>query len=180
MFKNHSDRYATAVIALHWLTLILIVLAYVFINLHNQALKGSEFRAQMKHWHFVFGMSVLPVMLLRLIVKSMAGKQPAITPEPPTWNLWGAQGIHLLLYVLLIALPVLGWLKLSADGKAIPFDLPPLMGVDKPLAKDFKTYHKFLGNLSYYLIGFHAAATLVHHYLLRDTTFVRMLPRRKK
>jgi cytochrome b561 len=80
----------------------------------------------------------------------------------------------------MIAMPVLGWLILSGEGKPIPFfglTLPPLIGENKDLAHQIEGAHEFIGNALYFLIGFHALAALAHHYLMKDNTLVRMLPR---
>jgi cytochrome b561 len=87
------------------------------------------------------------------------------------------------LYAFLILMPLLGWLTLSAAGKAIPFfglELPALIGPDKALAESIEDLHGTIGTLGYYLIGLHAAAALYHHYFVQDDTLRRMLPLRKK
>jgi cytochrome b561 len=89
--------------------------------------------------------------------------------------------MHVALYVLMIGMPVAGWLMLSADGKPIPFfglQLPALIDKSKDLAKIIKEIHETGGTVGYYLIGLHAVAALFHHYYVRDNTLQRMLPSR--
>ena len=89
---------------------------------------------------------------------------------------------HLALYGLMIGLPLLGWLTLSAAGKPIPFfglELPALLSPDKNLAGDIKEIHETVAELGYWLIGLHAAAALFHHYVRRDDVLRRMLPQRQ-
>jgi cytochrome b561 len=57
--------------------------------------------------------------------------------------------------------------------------LPALIGQDKALSRTLKDIHETIGTVGYFLIGLHAAAALVHHYLLRDNTLLRMLPARR-
>jgi cytochrome b561 len=86
---------------------------------------------------------------------------------------------HVALYLLMIALPLIGWIMLSADGKVIPFfgvHLPPLVAADENLAGQLEELHETLGTLGYWLIGLHATAALFHHYVLGDKTLRRMLP----
>jgi cytochrome b561 len=81
----------------------------------------------------------------------------------------------------MIALPLIGWIMLSADGKPIPFfglTLPPLIGPNEGLAEQLEELHETIGTLGYWLIGLHAMAALFHHYVLRDATLSRMLPAR--
>jgi cytochrome b561 len=77
----------------------------------------------------------------------------------------------------MVAMPLLGWLVLSAGGKPIPFfglELPALLAPNKELGHQIKEVHELGGNLGYALIGGHAAAALFHHYVMRDNTLVRM------
>ena len=79
----------------------------------------------------------------------------------------------------MIALPLLGWMLLSAEQKPIPFfglSLPPLVAPDKALAERIEDVHVALATIGYWLVGVHAVAALVHHYLFRDGTLRRMLP----
>ena len=140
--------------------------------------KGSDPREAMKAWHFMLGMSVFFLAGLRLFVNLRATK-PAIVPTPPVWQKISAGAVHGLLYLLMLGLPLAGWLILSASGKPIPFfglALPPLIGENKALAKTLKEIHETGGTVGYYLIGLHTAAALFHHYFVRDNTLRRMLP----
>jgi superoxide oxidase len=88
---------------------------------------------------------------------------------------------HLALYLLMIAMPLAGWVILSAEGKAVPFfglELPPLVTENKDLAGQVEDLHKLRGTIGYWLIGLHALAALAHHHLLKDGTMKRMLPGR--
>jgi cytochrome b561 len=90
--------------------------------------------------------------------------------------------LHLALYALMIVMPLLGWLALSAAGKHIPFfglELPPLIGENKPLVDTIEEIHETIGNIGYFLIGLHIVAALYHHFLVHDNTLARMLPGRK-
>lgn len=177
MWKNQPDRYAAGVIAVHWLTVVLLVLTYGAILLHNQAFEGSALRATFKHWHSIFGLLVLPLVAARVLLRILAGPAPSISPPIDPWLRRASQAFHLILVAFLIVVPMLGWLKLSAHGKAIPFGLPALISVDLDLAKQLKNIHVWIGEAGYYLIGIHAIATLAHHYILDDDTLRRMLPK---
>ena len=87
--------------------------------------------------------------------------------------------MHFALYVLMIGLPLGGWLILSASGKPVPFfglQLPALVGESKDLADLFKEIHETGATVGYFLIGLHAAAALYHHFFVRDDTLRRILP----
>jgi cytochrome b561 len=181
-WKNTTDRYGSLSIAMHWLMLALLVAVYACIELRGIFPKGSDAYLAMKTWHFMLGLSVFALVFLRLAIR-WAGAAPGIQPPPAPWQRRLAVAMHLALYLFMIAMPLLGWLTLSAAGKPIPFfglSLPALVGADKALAGSFKEIHETIGTIGYYLIGLHAAAALFHHYVARDNTLRRMLPRRKE
>jgi superoxide oxidase len=180
-WKNTASRYGSLSIGIHWLMLLLFIAVYGCIELRSFFPKGSDIREGLKTWHFMLGMLVFVLVWLRLAAR-LSGPAPGIKPEPPGWQELSAKLMHLALYVLMIVMPLSGWLLLSASGKPIPFfglELPALIGKSKELASQIKEIHEFLGTAGYYLIGLHALAALYHHYIKHDNTLTRMLPERK-
>lgn len=180
-WKNTTTRYGSLTIGLHWLMLLLFVAVYGTIELRELFEKGSDPREALKTWHFMLGMLVFVLVWLRLAAR-LSGPTPAIQPEPPNLQRLSAKLLHLALYVLMIGMPLTGWLLLSAAGKPIPFfglELPALIGENKDLGKQIKELHEFFGTVGYYLIGLHAVAALYHRYIVRDNTLTRMLPEQK-
>jgi len=138
----------------------------------------SDIREGLKAWHFALGVSVLVLVAFRALLQ-VTHAAPRIEPEPPRWQLHLATLMHLALYALMIGMPLLGWLTLSAQGKQIPFfglHLPPLMAEQKSIADWSKELHEVLGTVGYFLIALHASAALYHHYFVRDNTLRRMVP----
>lgn len=179
MNTRNDARYPRFSIALHWLMLVLLVAVYALMELRGVFPKGSDGRELMKTWHFMLGLTV-PALLLARLAARFGFRAPAITPVPPAWQHLLAVSMHVALYAFLLAMPVLGWLTLSAKGKAIPFfglQLPALIGADKPLAGRIEDLHTTLATVGYWLVGLHALAALYHHYVVRDDTLLRMLPR---
>ena len=171
-------RYSTLSISLHWLMLILLVAVYACMNLREFYPKGSDIREGLKAWHFMLGLSVFLLVLVRIVAR-LAGGAPPITPQPPAWQTILAKVTHLASYALLLGMPIAGWVILSASGKAIPFfglELPALVGPDKALAEQVKELHETTATVGYFLVGLHAVAALFHHYLVKDDTFRRMMP----
>ena len=173
-----TSRYGSLSIGLHWLMLLLIAAVYVSMELRGIFPKGSDARELMKMWHFMLGLSVLVLGALRLAV-NLTHSAPEINPDPPQWQKQSARLMHLALYALMLGLPLAGWLILSAAGKPIPFfglQLPALIGESKNMAGLIKEIHETGASVGYFLIAFHAAAALYHHYIVRDNTLQRMLP----
>jgi len=161
--------------------LLLIVAVYASIELRELYPRGSGIREGLKTWHFMLGLGVFALVWLRLLARFL-GPVPRIEPPPPRWQLSLAHLTELAIYVFMIAMPLLGWAVLSGEGRPVPFfglQLPALIGENKGLAKQLEEIHETLGNVGYFLIGIHAAAALVHHYIQRDNALVRMLPSRR-
>lgn len=177
-WRNTTNRYGSVPIGLHWLMLLLIAAAYACIELRGNFPKGSAIREGLKAWHFMLGLSVLALVAIRALLH-LTDTTPRIDPEPPRWQSVVAKTMHFALYALMIGMPLLGWLTLSAAGKPIPFfglQLPPLVAENKVVADWAKEIHEAGGTIGYGLIGLHAAAALYHHYFVRDNTLQRMMP----
>jgi superoxide oxidase len=175
---SRVHKYPSLSIGLHWFMLLLLVAVFATIELRGIFPKGTAERDAMKMWHFMLGLSVFALALLRLLAR-MGGATPPINPTPPRWQTALAHAMHAALYLLMLAMPLLGWLILSAEAKPIPFfglELPALIGANKELAKQIEEIHETIGNLGYLLIGAHALAGLYHHYIVRDNTLRRMSP----
>lgn len=171
-------RYSRLSIALHWLMLLLIAATYACIELREFFPRGSALREGLKTWHFMLGLSILLLVVLRIGARLLASVPP-ITPPPAAWQRWAATAVHLALYALMLGMPIVGWLILSAEGKPVPFfglELPALVGKSHGLAETLEEAHETVGKIGYFLIGAHALAALFHHYIVRDDTMRRMLP----
>ena len=171
-------RYSTASLILHWLMLILLVAVYAAIEFREFFPKGSGLREAFKTWHFTLGLSVLGLVWLRIAAR-LIWRTPATPLEEPAWRRAMATAIHLALYMFMIGMPIAGWLILSAEGETIPFfgfELPALTGSNEPFADQIEEVHELGGTIGYWIIGIHAAASLFHHYILRDQVLTRMMP----
>lgn len=179
-WRNTANRYGSLSIGIHWLMLLLFIAVYACIELRSIYPKGSDPREALKTWHFMLGMLVFVLVWLRLAAR-LSGPTPAIRPEPVNWQQLSSKLLHLALYVLMIGMPLTGWLLLNATGKPAPFfglQLPALIGENKELASQIKEIHEICGTAGYYFIGLHAIAAFYHHYIKRDNTLTRMLPGR--
>lgn len=160
--KPKGKHYHPLQIGVHWLTLLLLIAVYALIELRGIYPKGSAAHDLMKTWHFMLGLTVFALVLVRLPLR-LALHAPPITPALPAWQDHLAHAMHWALYGFLLVMPLLGWLTLSAKGQPIPFfglELPALIGPDKATAKNLEDIHELIGNVGYALIGLHAAAAL--------------------
>lgn len=144
--------------------------------------KGSPERDALKAVHYMLGASVFILVWLRLLARAV-GTTPPIAPALPVWQARFSHLVQGALYALMVSLPVLGLLTLSVNGKPVSL----LWGLQMPLLPTvpnrdttlwFKELHETGATLGYALVALHSAAALVHHYLQRDNTLLRMLPGR--
>lgn len=176
---SNSAKYRPSIIALHWLTLLLMVGVYACMELHGNYPRGSETREMLKDWHYLLGLSVFALTWLRLLLRA-TGKVPPIVPQPPAWQATVSHVVAFLLYAFMLAMPVLGYLALNAEGDAVAlgsFEFPRLVAENPAFADSVKEIHETIGTVGYFLVGLHALAALVHHYVRRDNTLRRMLLR---
>jgi len=176
--KNSRDRYGALAIALHWLIVLQLIGVYACINLVDVFPEHSDPQRLLKTWHFLLGLTVLAVALVRLLNR-LSAPSPELLRTTPRWQWWLANAVHVALYVFLLVMPLLGWLTLSAEGHPISLFgivLPGLIAADDGWAHTLKDLHETIGVVGYYLIGLHAGAALLHHFFVRDGTLARMLP----
>jgi cytochrome b561 len=172
------QHYTPLAIVLHWTMLLLVAAVYACMLLRENFPKGSGMREGLKTWHFMLGLTVLVLVVVRIIARLM-DTPPPITPAPPAWQTWLASLIHYALYAFMVAMPIAGWVILSASGKTIPFyglELRALVGPSKALSEQVKELHETFATIGYFLVGLHALAAIYHHYISNDDTLRRMLP----
>lgn len=179
MSDPSASRFSRLSIGLHWLMLLLVAGVYACIELRVLFERGSPPREALRSWHFMLGLTVLALVLLRIAVRLRNGRPP-IVPALPAWQEAAARISHLLLYALMLGMPLLGWTVASLRGNEIVFfglPVPPLFAENKDLGKALREWHETFGRIGYALIALHASAALYHHYLRRDNVLRRMLPR---
>lgn len=167
-------------ILMHWMMFILVAAGYALMELKSFAPRGSDLRLNMATLHYLLGLFVFTLVWARLVLR-LTATVPPIRPTLPAWQAVFAKAMHWMLYVFMIAMPLLGWLALSAKGRPVHlffFDLPFPIEKDDGLARQLKQLHGIVANAGYFAIGLHAAFALFHHYVKRDNTLTRMLPQR--
>lgn len=170
------SRYSPILIGLHWFMFVLLIAVFALIEMRSLFPRGSDPRELVKALHFMFGIVVLLLVVVRLGVR-LSSPTPAIVPAPRFIENLLAKVMHISLYAFMFFMPVAGWIILSAEGHGVPFfglELPPLIDKDEALAEQVEEIHKWVGGMGYYLIGLHVLAGLFHHYVKRDNTLKRI------
>lgn len=173
---SSTERYASVQILLHWLMLALLVAVYLTAELQEH---GEE--SPLATWHFAFGLTVFALVWLRLLARRV---WPAPEPIEGGWRHVLSRITHGILYVLMIGMPLVGWLLVSAEGAEVSFlgfTLPHLIPAqDHDTAELFEEVHEAGAAIGYWVVGLHAVAALFHQYVLRDGLLARMLPHATK
>jgi len=171
-------RYTATAIALHWL-IALLVACSAALGLYMADLPLSPSKLQYYSWHKWIGVSIFIFAVLRVLWR-LTHTAPSMPPAMPRWERGAAAVSHLLLYVLVIVIPLSGWLMSSALGVQTVYlgvlPLPDLIARDKILGEQLKLVHAGLNWTLAVLVGLHVAAALRHHFVSRDDVLERMLP----
>ncbi|MFZ3018566.1 MAG: cytochrome b [Gallionella sp.] len=170
--------YTRTAIALHWLIALLIFVAFP-LGVYMHDLPLSPDKLKLYSYHKWMGITLLMLVAIRLSWRA-THRPPQLPATMPTWEKLAAQSVHVLLYVLLFAIPLSGWLMSSAKGfQTVWFGvlpLPDLVGKDKELGKLLEEVHEALNFLLLGLVVAHIAGALKHHFIERDDILARMLP----
>jgi cytochrome b561 len=172
-------RYGRMAILLHWASALLILGGFT-LGLTMTGLPFSPDKLRAYAWHKWIGITVFLVATLRLAWR-------AFVPPPPwpasmaAWQVRAARTVHAMLYALMLAIPLSGWLYSSATGVSVSYlnlvPLPNLVAKDKDLAGVLLIVHQALNaTLALAVIG-HVAAAVKHQWIDRDGMLSRMLPR---
>ena len=178
--EGASTRPARLVV-LHWLTLLCVVSGVVLILIRDEV-AGRAMRQWLLDGHRHFGVLVLLLFVARVTLRIRSGKLPP-TGDPSRLTRAAAALVHVALYALLLALPLLGWALNDALGKPahlLGVALPALVGADEDLADELLAWHQDAAWLLLGLVLLHAAAALWHHFVLRDGVLRTMLPKPRR
>lgn len=172
-------RFSPWQIALHWITLVLIAIAYAAIELRGHYEDDYDLFNLLKTIHFNVGVLILLCMVFRIVLRHRY-PNPPIVPDVGLWQKRAAAVMHAALYACFFALPILGLLTQWLNGASWSFMGIDITGLKPPMrayGRTLKDIHETLGNIGYYLIGLHTVAALFHHYIQKDNTLLRMLPK---
>ncbi|RJF99529.1 cytochrome b [Noviherbaspirillum saxi] len=172
-------RYTLPAILLHWLIALLIISAFA-LGVTMVDIPGiTPTKLKYFSWHKWLGITVLGFASLRLLWRlgHKAPKYPAVMPD---WQRSAAHGLHALLYVLMFAIPVSGYLYSLAAGVPVVYlgvlPLPAVIDANPEWKPIFKQIHYWFNMTLLTMFALHVAAALKHHFIDRDGVFKRMLP----
>lgn len=172
------DRYTRTAIALHWAIALLIFTAFPLgVYMHELPLSPDKLR--LYSYHKWIGVSIFLLAVLRVTWR-FTHRPPPLPETMPRWEKLAASTVHYLLYALILAVPLSGWLMSSAKGvQTVWFGvlpLPDLLGKNKELGDLLKEVHEILNFTLLGLVLAHIGAALKHQFIERDGILARMIP----
>lgn len=170
------DRYPTLSILMHWVMALLIVAAFG-LALYFDELPLSPTKFKLIGWHKWLGITALALVALRLVIRLLT-KAPPLPAHMSRLEKLAAAGGHLLLYVLMFAIPLSGWAMSSALGFKVVYltvlPLPDLVAQNEALGETLKAVHGTLNWILAACVAGHVAFAIKHHVIDRDGTLFRM------
>ena len=177
-WRNSTSSYGAVAKFLHWGIVILIIVQYFLAEAADELPDGPG-KLDMITRHKSLGMLLLLLALARIGWKLANRGLPPPVPMPNPQRIAAAAG-HGLLYVLLLAQPISGWMMSSAAGYPVSlfglFEFPALVGQNHDLQETLEEVHEVLFTTLAVVALLHALAALYHHFFMKDDTLRRMLP----
>jgi len=180
MLRNTRQSWGSVAKSLHWVIALLIfsqfVLGWLAVSWHLSPTKLDLFV-----WHKSFGITILVLACIRIAWR-LANPVPELPVEMPQWESHLAQASHFLLYFIIVAMPLSGWIINSAAN--IPFavfwtiPLPDITPKNKTIEEYAELVHFSLFSLLAVVLVAHISAALRHHFIKHNNILRRMLPGR--
>lgn len=178
-------RYRPIQRLLHWLVALLVLGSLSMgLTIGYLGFEGLEQRFGLNTtnalylFHKSFGVLILGLMVVRLLARLILGKPHYAVPLPLPMRI-ASEIVHGLMYLLLLAMPILGWLATASGDFPVQFfgtNLPGIIGVDKALSDTLFQWHARVAWSLLVLIAIHVIAALYHALVRRDGVIQRMRP----
>lgn len=175
-----ATHYTRTAVGLHWAAAALII-AGLFMGWTMTEMPISPQRLTTYNYHKWIGVTVLALTIFRLVWRA-THRPPQLLPMA-AWQRASARIGHGLLYLLMLAVPLAGWIYSNASGYPVVYlgklPLPNLVETNRELAQVWVQVHGTLALILAISIGLHVLAALQHQFMARDNTLRRMLTWRR-
>ena len=178
---DDRQHYDGLEIGLHWATATFVVALWLISQIWEYFPRGDATRLGLQSFHVSLGLLFAVVLLVRILWRLGPGRRPL--PATSGFMEVASEGVHYLLYGLLIAQVVLGvlwrWGKHDPLGFFALFVIPSPFDFVRATVNRFGDLHGLVANIILIVAGLHAAAALFHYYIMKDNVLWRMLPLRR-
>ena len=179
---NTKQRYGSVAIALHW-SMAALIIGLFLLGLYMGGLEYVDrWYNRAPHLHESFGLVVFALLLVRTFW-TLVNIRPAPLPMR-AWEHMAASAVKVLLYLLLFAVTISGYLISTADGRAIDLfnwaQVPAVFSGMEHQEDIAGTFHAILASITISIAYLHFMAAMKHHFIDGDNTLLRMLGRSSK
>ena len=178
MRENTEVRWGSVQIGLHWTIAALVLLVQVPAGLTMTAVDPGTVQDVCYNIHKTNGIVIFLLAIVRLGWR-WRHPVPYLPSDMPAWQVRTARTTHAILYIVLFAMPITGFLYTAMGGFPVPFfmlyDLAQWVPENKPVAEGFKYAHLTLQYVLYLTVALHVAGALQHHLVRKDGILRRML-----
>lgn len=177
MLRNTQETYGLIAKLFHWVLALYLAALFGF-GKYIASMKVGIENLHYFNLHKVFGLIALTLIVLRLAWRLYSPPPPTLARGVKRWELHLARVTHGMLYVLMFAMPLAGWIASSATGIRISFFdlffLPMIAPPSERMEDLFFDIHRLFGYLLLLFVALHVAGALKRHLVLRDKTLRRM------
>lgn len=180
--KNTDTSYGSVTRVFHWgmflILLGMVTLGYYMHELPADTPEQMVYKFGWYDYHKSFGILILVLVIFRLGWR-MINPVPKMPDTMSRIESLSAHAMHMLLYVIMFAQPLFGWLMSSYGGHPVKFfglQLPALADKDKAMGDFFHEAHEINAMLLIAAFAIHVGAALFHHYVRKDDVMARMSP----
>ncbi|MCW8407788.1 cytochrome b [Legionella sp. PATHC035] len=176
MLRNTLKGFGSITKLLHWLIVILIATQFYLVWSLSD---NSPLMPRYIMLHKSIGLTILVLGIL-FIIWHFLNIKPLPPENQPRWQHVLSKIVHHTLFILIILIPIVGYLLTCSDGKPINFfgwfTIPCLIPANEQLGNVMFSTHETLAFIILALVGLHFLAALYHHFMRKDEVLKRMLP----
>lgn len=177
--KNTENSFGLVTRANHWISAFAFILALLTAFIAEEFMAKGDARTSVFHLHFSLGISLFLLMILRVIWLKLSPNPADIGDN--RLEIVISHIVKGFLYLSLIVMPISGYIMVSAGGHDVGFfnlfTLPNLVGENPDIKAIAKPLHVYSGFFITFILMFHIAGALKHHFVLKDDVLNRMLGR---
>lgn len=181
--SNAAPHYDGVQRAFHWSMAAIILVALILGLYCSFMVTGTPLRRSLLEWHKSLGLTALMLICFRIAYRLTIRTPPYAEPIGRLAHI-AAHGAHLLLYVLMLFMPLTGYLFSAAGGYSLQwfwlFHWPRVVPLDKTLAATGGALHLYGAYVLYAVVTLHILAVVWHRVVKRDGVFARMWPDQRR
>ncbi len=175
---NSNDKYGFIAKTLHWVIAVFII-GLIVAGLYMTDMEAGDDKWALYNLHKLFGIIVLGLIIFRIIWKILNKGKPVMLDSYSKIERIMAASVHGMLYIMMLVMPLSGWLMSSFGGYSVMlFGIDVMLPVEKD--KDMGSIFSEIHHLGWYvfvaLLALHIVGALKHHFIDKDDTLKRMLP----